>query len=90
MVRTERILVIGTSEVRVLENLIEQLQRIYEINLFVLCYPGATLLTIGQHLTRFLKSHGAMDQIYIFSLTCSIWKKMPLNSEEKPFQAKLM
>ena len=87
MVRTERILVIGTSEVRVLENLIEQLQRIYDINLFVLCYPGATLLTIGQHLTRFLKSHGAMDQIYIFGLTCSIWKKMPLNSEEKPIQA---
>jgi len=83
MAGTKNILFLGTSEVGMLENMKEQMRQIYNVNLFIACHPGATLLDLGQYLTNFLKSNEPLDQIYIFALTCSIWKKMSLTTEDQ-------
>ncbi|KAL7631850.1 UNVERIFIED_CONTAM: hypothetical protein RMT77_017837 [Armadillidium vulgare] len=83
MAGTKNILFLETSEVGMLESVKEQMRQMHNINLFISCHPGATLLDLGQYLTNFLKSNGPLDQIYIFALTCSIWKKMFLTTEDK-------
>ncbi|KAL7632772.1 UNVERIFIED_CONTAM: hypothetical protein RMT77_016896 [Armadillidium vulgare] len=79
----KRLLFIGTSEVATLDRMKEQLQQIYEVELFVSLHPGVNLLTLGRHLATFLKSNGPVDQIYIFGLTCSIWKKVSLTIDKE-------
>ena len=77
---------LGTSEVGILTRLRERLQHEYDITLFISCHSGAKLMSLGRDLTHFLKSNGPVDQIYIFGLTCSIWKKISLTSDDQSIQ----
>jgi hypothetical protein len=82
----QRILFLGDSEVGVLDRMKERLSHSYNVDLIISCNPGAKILTLGQHLTRLLKTNGPVDQIFVFGLTCSIWKKISLTPEDDSLQ----
>ncbi|KAL7631710.1 UNVERIFIED_CONTAM: hypothetical protein RMT77_017986 [Armadillidium vulgare] len=82
MERMQKVLFLGDSEVGILDRMREQLRQCYNVDLYISCNPSAKILTLGQHLTHFQKTNGPVDQIYIFGLTCSIWKKISLTPED--------